>query len=527
MHDLHFGTTAPPAARETVVDAEIAGGGALADARGLAPGDCVDRAGAVGEPAAPAAPANRAKGRLRPGGAAREHGPRVAGPVRLEALEVSEELVRDVLERKLRFRRFAPHEVLARHAPGEVGARLAPEGVEVLRGDGSADRLVVPAEVEQPVPHFFQGRVERQSGDAPPRGRRPVSLESEEQHGPVVFPRQPRRRDPEHAAMPRGVSFDDQRVPLRIEGALDALARRQDDAAFDRLPFGVPRAQLRRDFFGASRVPLLEERERELRGVEPAGRVQARRDPERDFLGGRGASRGDPALPAGARRDPARAARQRGETESGDGAVLAGERDDVGNRSEARRPEKGLGRQGDPRRARDSEGELERHARAGEVDAGVGASRHAGVDDHGALGHVLRNDVVIRHDDVDSRFAGAGHSLDGGDAAVHGHDDGRRELVDDPADRVGRESVSILQAVRDEGDRRGARAGEGGLQLRNRGNPVDVVVPENNDPLAGARGGHEPIRCFRHSGEEERVVQVGLVRPEEEICLRRRGRFRG
>ena len=139
--------------------------------------------------------------------------------------------------------------------------------------------------------------------------------------------------------MPRGVSLDDQGVPLRIEVALDALARREDDATLDRLPFGVPRAQLRRDFFGASRVPLLEERERELRGVEPAGRVQARRDPEGDFLGGRGASRGDPALRE--ERDETRCARarQRGETERGDGAVLAGERDDVGNRSEARRPE--------------------------------------------------------------------------------------------------------------------------------------------------------------------------------------------
>ena len=70
---------------------------------------------------------------------------------------------------------------------------------------------------------------------------------------------------------------------------------------------------------------------------------------------------------------------------------------------------------------------------------------------------------------------------------------------------------------------RGARAGEGGLQLRDRGDAVDVVVPENNDPLAAARGGHEPIRGFLDSGEAERVVEVGLVRPEEKIRLRGRG----
>ena len=82
----------------------------------------------------------------------------------------------------------------------------------------------------------------------------------------------------------------------------------------------------------------------------------------------------------------------------------------------------------------------------------------------------------------------AGHALDRRDAAVDGHDHGRRVLGEHPPHRLRLQAVAVLEPMRQEGHGVGARAQERRPQLGDRGDAVHVVVAEDDDAPAGARG---------------------------------------
>ena len=151
--------------------------------------------------------------------------------------------------------------------------------------------------------------VQRDARDAPPGTARLVAVDSEEQDGTVIFPREARRGDAQDAPVPAGVGLDDHRAraacPL-LSARLDALPRLGDDAPLERLPLGVSHRELPRDLRRARRIALLEEGEREEGRVEPSGGVQPRRDAEGDLFRRRRRSRATPPTPPGEPAAPAR-----------------------------------------------------------------------------------------------------------------------------------------------------------------------------------------------------------------------------
>src|SRR6185295_2593904 len=97
------------------------------------------------------------------------------------------------------------------------------------------------------------------------------------------------------ASVPRRVPLDDG-GRAGAAGRFDPLPGLADDETLDRLALGVAPRELRGELPGEILVLLFEQRERDPRRVEPAGRVQTRGDPEGDFLGIRRPSRRDAGL---------------------------------------------------------------------------------------------------------------------------------------------------------------------------------------------------------------------------------------
>ncbi len=182
--------------------------------------------------------------------------------------------------------------------------------------------------------------MERDPRDAASRPAGALPFQREEQHGPLIFPRQAGGYNPEHSSMPAFRRFDDHSIPLRFEGGGDLLARLREDLSFDRLALRVGERQLVRDRAGLFCVPLLEEREGTLGRVDASGRVQTGSEPERDLFGRGRASRLDPAF---GEQGPQPGRTRRGERAQARGnqnAVFPGQGNEIGDRSQAGDPQK-------------------------------------------------------------------------------------------------------------------------------------------------------------------------------------------
>jgi hypothetical protein len=377
----------------------------------------------------------------------------------------------------------------------------------------------VAPELPEEVTDFHQCSVERNARNAAPGSARAIPLQGEEQHGPVVFPRQPRGRDSEDAAVPGRVSLDDQRIPLGVEGSRDALAGLREHAPFDRLALRIAGAQLAGDLGSARRVPLLEDRQREVGRVQAAGRVQSGSDPEGDLLGGGRLAGCDPARFEERGETRGAGPGERRETQSRDRAVLTGQGNDVRDRTEARRPQQRIAGQPDPGASRDRLRELERDPGPRELLVGIVAPRLPRVDDDRALRQLVGDQVMVGDDDVDALFAGEGNAFDRGDPAVDGHDDRGRKLANHAGDRLGSEPVPVLQPVRQEGHGTPADPRESCLELRDCRHAVHVVVAEDHHAAAGPRGREKQVRRFPDAAHPKGVVQLRFVRVEEALRI--------
>ncbi len=439
---------------------------------------------------------------------------RVSRAVGLEGAQLPDELGCGVLEGQLPFGHLDPLELLGR----EVPRKELPRGLAELFEAGLRDRapggLVVTAELEEERGEAREILVERDSRNAPTGADRAASVEAEEEDRPVKFARQPGSGDSEDAPMPPGIAFDDRRR-AGAACALDALARLPDDEALDRLALGVSIRELPRQLAGAEDLPLLEQREGELRRVEAPRRVQARRDAKGDLLGvGRDAPR-DPGLGEERPQSRSHRRRERRETEGRDHAVLPGQGDEVGDRPQAGHPQERLGRQAPTRAPGKRLRELEGDPAGGQVRERIRAARLLRVDDDGAGGKLGRHEVMVRHDHLDTGRAGAGDPFDGGDAAVHRHDHRGPLLLDHAADGLGLEAVSVAEAMRNERSGVGPGAPEGRAQLGHRRDAVDVVVAEDDHAPAGRRRRGQQVGGFSHPFHRERVVEGAGVGPQK------------
>ena len=159
-------------------------------------------------------------------------------------------------------------------------------------------------------------------------------------------------------------------------------------------------------------------------------------------------------------------------------------------------------------------GELERHADARQMQQVVQADRvELRIDRGERLGKiVLRGLVVVRDDDVDAEFARLLHGLRAVDAAVD-----RDEHAALPAGHrlqrlqqgIGRESVSVVEPVRQKRCDQAPVAFEDPRQQRRGSDAVRIVVPVDEDAFTIPDRLPKPLDGNFYAGKSERIAQVG------------------
>ena len=192
-----------------------------------------------------------------------------------------------------------------------------------------------------------------------PGGRFPfIAVEADEKRGTVIFLRQPRRHNADHALVP---AFAGQHDGLRPAAGGEHRCGLAVDLRFDLLPLAIHAAKLRRQLDGALRVG----RQEQLRRNVDLAHAPSGIDPGRKRIAD--GSGGDPPVADAALRHQGREADalrifQTFQALGDHGAVLARQGHDVRHRAEAE--EIAVFPQQRRRVAADGAGQLERHADA-------------------------------------------------------------------------------------------------------------------------------------------------------------------
>jgi hypothetical protein len=127
-----------------------------------------------------------------------------------------------------------------------------------------------------------------------------------------------------------------------------------------------------------------------------------------------------------------------------------------------------------------------------------------GVDVRKLLGHL----VVIRHDQVDAVGLGRGCGRMGRDAVVAGEDH-PRPLGREPFDGGRGDAVAVLEAIGEVGFNVALEAArEIAVKHRRRGHAVTVVIPVDDDLLAGGKRLFEASDSFLHARREDGMLEV-------------------
>ena len=227
----------------------------------------------------------------------------------------------------------------------------------------------MPPEAVEVVRAGRETRMEVELGDRAARAFPAVRARRDEHDGSVIALHEPRRDDPDHTLVPVLVP---QHVAAarasRLGPRLDERVRLAQDPLLDSLPLAVQVLELGGEPIRLGAVLGEQQLEREVGPAEPAGRVDPRRQPERDRgrVDDRGIHVGRPhqRLQPGAARP-----RERAEASGRERAVLVDERDDVRDRRERDEVEHSCDRWVVVSEQR--AGERVRDARAGEVGTAV------------------------------------------------------------------------------------------------------------------------------------------------------------
>ena len=453
--------------------------------------------------------ADRGEGAELAAGGEQRHG-RVAEPERRELLELGAELERELLS--ARHDRVDPghgREVVVDEQARRVLGERVREQLEVLRDDREARGGAVAAPPpEQPRAGGEPAvQVEGRDGAA---GALPLPLAAGDQDdGTVEALDEPGGHDADHALVPV-LPGDDVRgaAAFLLGPRVDLGDRLADDPALDGLPFAVQLLERVCEPAGVVAVVREQQLERGAWVAEPAGRVDARAEPEADGARVDG-GRVDPGgaherLEAGPLRPCERA-----EAGCDERSVLVQERDDVGDRGEGDEVEvalRDLGVDAEERLA-----ELVDDAGAAQLrERIVGGPRR----DDRAIRERLAGPVVVGDDHLEAARRCFGDLGRGGDAAVDGEHEAAA-LVGEPRERLGAHAVAFVEPAREVPVDVGAELAQEQDGERGGGDAVDVVVAVDADPPAVGDGGADPLTRERHVAEQERVVRRLLAGEEQ------------
>ena len=387
-----------------------------------------------------------------------------------------------------------------------------PEGVDVLLPDGEARRQGVAAVALQEVAALLQG-AEEVDPPVGPAGALALSvgLEADHEHRAGELLGQPGGHDAHHPLVP-GLVRQHQAVvlPVRVQPA-QALV---EDIQLHRLAGAVEVAELLgqqlrlggvlgedevRGGLGLAHAP---------RGVDPGGEAVA-------HGGGVDVPVQSPRLGHEGVEPPAVGLFQVAQAHPDDGAVLPQQGHHVGHGAhggqvgvlpeELVRPVPAQGHH-----------QLQGHPHAGQVLEGIGAVLPVGVHHCHGLGQALLALVVVGDDHVHPQGGCVGRLLHGGDAAVHGDDQGDSPLRQGP-DRGRIHPVALVQPVGDVILHPGPPGAEVVGQQAGGGDPVHVIVPVDGDLLPGLQGplhpGHRSVHVLHEEGVPELIRAAGQKGP--------------
>jgi hypothetical protein len=295
---------------------------------------------------------------------------------------------------------------------------------------------------------------------------------------------QPRRDDPDNAAVPAFARDHDAAADVLAVHVVRLRDRFLRNAALDRLALLIDLLDARREHARFADAARGQEPQRYLRIAEAARCVEPRSQSERDV------DPTDRSASADARRFAQREnARPRPlgsdpqKTGAREPAIVPVERSDVGNRAERDQiePRPQIDRRSDRRAHRGADGKREPSAAQALVrKTAVVAMR---IQECERRKRLVRHEMMVDDDDVDPDRVRGRDALVIARAAIARHDQ-RRARLERARQRRMRKTVSAFEAVGDQGAHVGAEERENAAEDRRARRAIDVVVAEDDDALA-------------------------------------------
>ena len=170
-------------------------------------------------------------------------------------------------------------EILGReHLGGVLEERLA-EGVDLRAGDRQARRGLVAAVAQQVPGARVQAAEQVEGADRAARAAALLTVERDQDRGPVVALGDPRGDDPDHAGMP-ALGGEHERAAFGMLG--DERLGLEADPGLDVAALGVDAVELLGDGLGPFAVLGQQQLEPRVGAVQAPGGVQPRAEPEAD-----------------------------------------------------------------------------------------------------------------------------------------------------------------------------------------------------------------------------------------------------
>ena len=164
--------------------------------------------------------------------------------------------------------------------------------------------------------------------------------------------------------------------------------------------------------------------------------------------------------------------------------------------------------------------QLEGHAHPGQTLEGIGATALLGVHHRRGGGQLRQTFVVIRDHHIDPQVFGQHRLGAGGDAAVHGDQEGDTLPPDAPQGFL-RDAVALRQPFRDVGETAEPLLLQPGGHEGGGGEPVHVIVPVDRHLLPGF---HRPADALHRGGH---ILQQHGIQEEARILPKEFLRFPG
>ena len=423
----------------------------------------------------------------------------ISGTAGLERRELEGELARQDLRGDLRVHADCRHRALAMKTLAHDGVEPQGEIGNAFDGDGEARGHRVSAVLDQDVVAFVERLSDVDAGDGAARALALVPVDRDHDRGPAVVFDEPGGAKANDARRPLGVGDD--RDP-RVGMLLRAIPRACDDLPGQLLPFGVALLQALGEGLRLVGVLGQEETEGILRVVDPTGGVEPRTEHEADL------ARTDvPQLETGALDESTHAddgrSVQRLETEPRQHAIPAAKRDDVGDRRERAELQELILPQAEPEIAEEALGEDEGDAGPGKLLVERRIAGTPRVDERVRVRKLGRRVMVVCDDEIDTELAREPRLGHRGDAAVD-RDDDLGAILGEVTERPGVQAVALLVAIRDVRANHHPELTERPHEDGRSGDPVDVVVPVDDDALASRERTTESL---------DRGIQIEHRRP--------------